>query len=551
NNISHTSAGECILFVAYTEFKVMRIKRTKFRKSSNNNSKIIWETFKDFAENTSIHGLKHTVTKDVSRHEKVFWVLVIISGICGAVYMTVLFWQRYTSNLSRTSLSTISAPTTAVPFPGVTICNLNPIMLSKMAAFIQKLDINDTADELIVRRALPQLISFTDVAFQYNLTELTILQSVLEQNNYYDTTLVMEEISSSCSDMLLHCIWNGRNIPCLESFSKSFSQDGVCCSFNFLEGQQHPTRFTKYGGMEAGLKVLLNPHKQDVFYSHLYPSGFKSIIHYPTEYPGPSSDSRLIPAGKIFYLQVLGTNLICSEDVKMLPIDQRKCLYPDEHDLTYFGTKYTDFTCFLECEENIYFTVCDCVPFYYSFSGGFSALDKPTCNISKLPCIQDLKLSQTLYNMLEHCNCMSQCEDSFYQLISTSAVIVTHATAFSKMAFENFTDISGYNVLNVFFLSNEQTIYMRNTVTSAIYLLSSFGGVYGLFMGCSLITVAEIFYCGLFRFLVNLKGIGTIGNNDMKNRTKLKKQGRRINVDQRPHGMDYVYHIYGQKTFVH
>lgn len=93
------------------------------------------------------------------------------------------------------------------------------------------------------------------------------------------------------------------------------------------------------------------------------------MVHYPTEYPGPQTDSRLSTIGKISYLQILGTKLTCSKEVKKLSIRQRQCLYPDEYRLKYFGNTYNDANCLLECEENFYFNMCGCVPFYFSFSG--------------------------------------------------------------------------------------------------------------------------------------------------------------------------------------
>ncbi|XP_018562387.1 sodium channel protein Nach-like [Anoplophora glabripennis] len=514
----------------------MRLKNSEIQKSKGCFT-VLSETYQDFANNTSIHGLKYTVSTKVGPYEKVFWSLITIFGLYGAVYMTMLFWERYTSNLTRTTVFTAYAPTTEIQFPGVTICNLNSIMTPKVQEFMKKLEYNDT-DESIIRNALSQLLSYTRSGFQPNMTEINILQNVLEQNGYLDTTVVMEEISQSCKDMLIQCVWNTKEISCLEYFYKTFSQLGICCSFNYNNGKKISQLYSQYSGLDTGLRVLLNSQTQQACYSRIYSSGFKVIIHHPSDYPGLQTDSRIATVGKLTYLQIVGTKLTCSNGVKNLPIIHRQCLYPDEYRLKYFGNNYNEDNCHLECEENLYYKLCECVPFYFSFS------DKPTCNISKIPCLQRAKSDRQLFDEMEDCFCTAQCEDISYQILSTSARM-QYGRSFSMMSFGNISVHDGYNVLNIFFLNNRQTILVRDTITSTLYLLSSFGGVYSLFMGCSLITIAEIIYYGIFRFLVNLKLFGRV-NVDVKDNTEPKKRPKRVSFVQE---YGNVSHIYGNTSY--
>uniref|UniRef100_A0A6P7H609 Sodium channel protein Nach-like n=1 Tax=Diabrotica virgifera virgifera TaxID=50390 RepID=A0A6P7H609_DIAVI len=70
---------------------------------------------------------------------------------------------------------------------------------------------------------------------------------------------------------------------------------------------------------------------------------------------------------------------------------------------------------------------------------------------------------------------------------------------------ENVTTDDSSVLLNVFFSEQNQCVYLRDTIFSTVYLLSSFGGVYSLFLGCSLITVIEVFYYFTVRLTVNMK----------------------------------------------
>uniref|UniRef100_A0A6P7GY66 Pickpocket protein 28-like n=1 Tax=Diabrotica virgifera virgifera TaxID=50390 RepID=A0A6P7GY66_DIAVI len=100
---------------------------------------IVYETYKDFAENTSIHGLKYTVKPDIGTPERIFWALIFFGGLISAIYMTFLFWERYVSNPTRATIKTYYAPTSSIPFPAVSICNVNTILETKLQVFIDSL----------------------------------------------------------------------------------------------------------------------------------------------------------------------------------------------------------------------------------------------------------------------------------------------------------------------------------------------------------------------------------------------------------------------------
>ncbi|KAG5897776.1 hypothetical protein JTB14_019994 [Gonioctena quinquepunctata] len=392
----------------------MKLKNSESRRSKSCLA-IVSETYKDFADNTSIQGLKYTVKNEIETWEKIFWIIVVICGICCATYMTILFWGRYISNPTRTTILTSYAPVTTLPFPAVTICNINRILVTKIDKLIQKMDLIDS-EKTLVEKALPQLLAFNyPNEIEYNVTELNVLQEVLERNNLTDISSVMEELSQSCDEMLTSCSWERISIKCSDFFGTSLTSDGYCCSFNYRYGPKPSGLFAQYNGELTGIVVLMNPMLQPVQYSSLYSSGFKIMIHDPTEYPGMQSTIKLVSVGKVSYLQILGTKLICSEQVKNLPVSQRNCLYPNERRLISFDTEYSSSNCAMEDISMIYFRNCGCVPYYLSFVG------KPLCNISNIACLTDIRKRNSGENL--NCDCPSQCEDNFYTIMSTSTTL--------------------------------------------------------------------------------------------------------------------------------
>jgi hypothetical protein len=67
------------------------------------------------------------------------WVIVILLGLIGAGIMVYTLWANYVGNPMITSVETIYYPTWSLPFPAVTLCNVNHIFRSKAEALVSKL----------------------------------------------------------------------------------------------------------------------------------------------------------------------------------------------------------------------------------------------------------------------------------------------------------------------------------------------------------------------------------------------------------------------------
>nr|XP_023021982.1 sodium channel protein Nach-like [Leptinotarsa decemlineata] len=233
---------------------------------------------------------------------------------------------------------------------------------------VPSVTLNDTEEETI-RSALPQLLAFNyPNNIHYNMTKLKILQDILVKNDINDMSFVMSEITQSCDEMLLSCSWEKKKVDCAEIFTKSLTADGYCCSFNSGNSRSPSGIFTTYNGLLSSLVIVLNPMIQPVQYSSLHSSGIKVFIHDPTEYPGSQSTIKLISVGRVAYFQILGTKIICSEDVKNLPMSHRHCLYPNEFKLKSFF-EYSSSNCLSECVALRFYAYCKCVPFQLAFVG--------------------------------------------------------------------------------------------------------------------------------------------------------------------------------------
>lgn len=67
------------------------------------------------------------------------WVIVVVLGLVGSSFMVNNLWTRYVDTQTRTSVATNHYPTWRLPFPAVTVCNVNRIFRSKAEALVSKL----------------------------------------------------------------------------------------------------------------------------------------------------------------------------------------------------------------------------------------------------------------------------------------------------------------------------------------------------------------------------------------------------------------------------
>lgn len=70
---------------------------------------------------------------------RVMWVIVVLLGLIGAGVIVCTLWTHSVDNPITTSVETNYYPTWRLPFPALTLCNVNQIFLSKAKALVSKL----------------------------------------------------------------------------------------------------------------------------------------------------------------------------------------------------------------------------------------------------------------------------------------------------------------------------------------------------------------------------------------------------------------------------
>ena len=166
---------------------------------------------------------------------RVLWILAFVFGLCASGYFCWLMWQKWDESPILMSLDTNNYQLSNVPFPAVTICNVNKVskshllrILSEEKEFSKFSNMSyDTSVEIL--RYLTKL----DRAILKG-DDLKRLDAFLRSQNISTTELVniLQQTAPSCRDIVIDCAFQGLPKPCMEFFSARPTDDGYCCTFN-------------------------------------------------------------------------------------------------------------------------------------------------------------------------------------------------------------------------------------------------------------------------------------------------------------------------------
>ncbi|XP_033220983.1 amiloride-sensitive sodium channel subunit beta-2-like [Belonocnema kinseyi] len=213
-------------------------------------------------------------------------------------------------------------------------------------------------------------------------------------------------------------------------------------------------------GIDVGLTVELNIEPEFYFASiRDYPAAF-IIIHGSKDFPETDILTFTAQANYKVKAVIFGTVIEALDEMKTLTKVQRKCIFPDEipHDYSYQS-------CLSGCKLKRIMTAC--------------------INISDQ--ITNLFKRQTLDNgkILEKCYCQPLCNATNYSFLSldkNDLFYLENPTLFAKF---------NLSIVNVFFRDFGYTKYEMSLFLSWNDLIARLGGIIGLCLGGSIISLME------------------------------------------------------------
>ena len=421
--------------------------------------------FNDWLDDTTIHGTVR-VFKAKSFIRRFLWSIIFLGAFAGCLYNVVDRINFFFSFPSATTISLITR-SNGIPFPAVTICNVN--FLSRSTAEMFNLtNLIDSLGSLNVGRC-------------YASAEFSPAQNIPLRE-------IIQNGSQPMDEFIKACFFTGTKIEdCRQFMTPRITDLGYCYTFNGQIGA--PERLIRNTGSRYGLDLVLNVSQGD-YLPILNSAGVRIAIH-PRDVP-PEADEQgiAVPPQRSAFIGLRTSNVVDGSA-------QKNCRERNDVQLPFFPPEYG--YSLPACRQNALYELvarnCCCLAAIndtnieteqFVEQCNITGPSLPNCTVMDSCCILQQNLELSLND-----TCPSACNYTTYEA-STSYAAYPSMNGAAASFIESLDDVND-NILSATIFFEEP--YIETVKTQDSYsptaLLSDIGGQLGLFLGASVISMIE------------------------------------------------------------
>jgi len=451
----------------------------------------VWKGVSSCFAQSSFHGIPFLADSIRAKTKMIFWIIILLTAFILMLYSLSAVSTKYA--LGRIYISTSHRFPKELPFPAVTICNLNPFKISTVLA--SNLSLFQTSLFLTYIRENNQIplpaSYFTPLVQQYDMISGG-------KNNFY------EDLGHKTNDLVLSCTFDGK-ICSVDNFTARATSSGLCHTFNPKGDFSH--HYSGKHGYRYGLIMRLNIEQYLYFSSEITSGGLNVFVHDHDHFPYIGSHRNLfLSPGKGILLTVT------KADYARLSPPRGIC--NDHVTLTLFRS-YTRQSCLIECETRLAVKTCGCKAEYMPGND-------ITCTLNQtLHCL----LPQAKAFQPELCDCPVACSETVYdthlsysrypashisRVYNNSYFLQSGVIPVPSFAISNYTDANGtvisflrstvslagirsnYLKLAVYYDAMEYTLVDEKLQYTVGRFFADFTGFIGFFIGAGFLSVFEV-----------------------------------------------------------
>ncbi|KAF9799071.1 hypothetical protein SFRURICE_008581 [Spodoptera frugiperda] len=511
---------------------------------------LIKELMYDYANNTTLHGLPYVTRNGLTRLERVVWLIMFLTSVCLCLFLISKVWYKWQTSPVIVTVSEQLVPVSMVPFPSVTICPQSKCKVSVYNFTAKNIQWKKFKYHYRLNGSILNETMVKDAAKYYGISQICDIidfssYPLGEKYRYTDSSIVdnLLEISPDYDDVFYYCTLNGKGRSCADIFDKVVTSEGICYTMNSLAASDilrtetiqkdyfylnsskeikgwslehgysyennHSNPSSSYYPMPGMYPIKYNPnraspdveivlreyHVRDKLCNAIR-SGFKVYIQHPTDLPQSSLYYYAVLNSQVSSMALSFSILNSSERLRSYDAEIRQCYFPDERYLKYFKI-YTASNCMIECLSNITYEQCGCVEFYMPHSSS-----KKICTQYDDDCIETARETMLHRESSQGdyvCHCLPSCNSVDYdaEILKTDynlQKLIDIYDAIYKIPDKEELNSYNYSKMEIYFKKPRFLSMRRSELFGIIDFLSNCGGLLGLFLGFSFLSLMEIIY---------------------------------------------------------
>ncbi|XP_050676133.1 sodium channel protein Nach-like [Leptidea sinapis] len=239
----------------------------------------------------------------------------------------------------------------------------------------------------------------------------------------------------------------------------------------------------------SGLSVVFNTEPEDYPVWSLTPFyGAKVLLSDPNDYPETTVLYKYVTTGAALDIKVQPRIFQSDDELRWIKIENRGCLFHDEGNLQH-TSRYSLETCKTECRMKRFLDTCGCIPYKYP-------REKNTrfCEFKDLECLNNIRVTGSAMLPCKPM-CYVECRDKNYKI--TSDVMPLLSDNYPSDVIKDY-NLSTLSALQVFYDKPTCTCYKQTLLIDFVFFIATYGGVFSISFGASLLTFVEIVYVFLF-----------------------------------------------------